>query len=274
MIRTLLFYNLELTEDNQLDLFSSKNLTLQNKVESFVNNHTDDELLYINKDDSVVIQLENISTDYVFGSYGRYENLDESSLTRGRHKKDFYLQDVEDLIESYTYFYLDLNTNQIVLLNNSRITGFKTNFSKFLMTHFRVSSIYKSITVENKLSEDIDDRIGSSNHFSSIQYTYRPDSLPPNAYASFKEMFGLNNNQIKTAKVHLILDSSQSFSDSAKILATADKSQFERLRIDTEEEVINAIEKTISKKVPITIDDDSLNELDAIERILADSLSN
>lgn len=273
MIKTLLFYDLELIKNEQTSLFSTDNSSLQKKVEKFYESHTDDEMLYISKEDSVLIQLEELTPEYIFGSYGRFENLEDSRLTRARDRQDFDLQDLEDLIESYTYFYLNLNTNEIVLLNNSRITGFKTNFSKFISTHFRVSTLYKNIAVVNKLSDDIDYKIGQATSLTSIKYSYTSENLPSNDFLSAEELFELKNNQIKSARIHLVLDPDENYTENVRKIAEADKSQFDGLTIETKDEVIDAIEKTLSKKVSIEIDEESFNQLANIKEMLADNLS-
>jgi len=277
MQKTLLFFDLILNKNLQLDLFHDNTITLQEKVKQLSKNAQEDDLLYTN--DTVIIEIESFDENHIFGSYGKAENLSKRQLTRGRTKKDYVITDLEslkELVESYTYFYVDLNLNECIVLNNPNCSGFKTEFSKFLLHHFRVSSIYKSIEIVNKLSKEINEDIGKSNHFASISYTYTSEKLPENEFASFKELSGLKKEQIRTASVQLYLEPELDYTENANKLASTTNyiDNFTTFKIDTQEETINVVEKILSKKVFINIDEDDIDNLDKIKDILKTNLIN
>lgn len=275
MQRTLLFYDLILNESLQINFLNKNATTLKDKVKQLSENAKEDDLLYTNG--SVIIQIEDFDENYIFGSYGKAENLSKRKLTRGRVKEDYTVTDLnslKELVESYTYFYLDININECVILNNANCGAFKTEFPKFLLHHFRVSSIYKSIEISNKLSEKIGEDIGKSNHFASISYSYTSEKLPANEFAGFRELSGLTKDQIKTASVQLYLEPGFDYTESANILANTSKyiDDFSTFKIDTQEETINVIEKILSKKVSINIDEDDIDNLGKIKKILSENL--
>lgn len=274
MIRTLLFFDLILTKEKQSNFLDTVD-NLQDKVEKFSNNLNEDELLYTNE--NVIIQIESCDKDHLFGSYGRTENPGNKQLMRGRTKEDYKvtnLESLKELIESYTYFYLDLNKNECIILNNYRCKGFQNEFPKFLILHFRLSSIYKDIMVVNKLSEKINEDISKSNHFARISYTYTSDKLPSNEFLNFKEMSGLEKEQIRTASVQLYLEPELNYKDNASLLSNTSEyiDNFSTFTIETEEETIDVIEKVLSKKVSINIDEDDINNLYEIKNILQSHL--
>ena len=275
MQKTLIFYELELVENPQINLFNG-NETLKDRFKDFSENAKESDYLYTNN--SKIIEIKDVDENHIFGSYGKIENLSKKELTRGRTKEDYLVTDLDslkELIESYTYFYLDINMKQCVILSNSKCTGFKSEFANFLKHHFRISGIYTSVRIVNRLSKNIRESIGRATNISNISYTYVSENLPENEFASFKEMSGLRSDQIKTANVRLFLEPKLDHQKSIKTLAKnfgSSTDKFDSFKIETDEEYIDVIEKTLSKKVSIKIDEDSLNNLDKINNILRDNL--
>lgn len=276
MKRTLYFYDLVLEKNNQISLLQHHPVTLAKKIKDFVDNYNDEELLYMN--DSSIIQIEDITHAYIFGSYGKTTRLSEKQLTRGRAEPDMAITDLttlEDLVESYTYFYLDIDKKECVILNNPNCTGFKSEFPKFLLLHFRLSAIYENIDIVNKLSDNIQQSIGKANHFANISYTYSSDKLPANDFLNFKEMSGIKNEQIKTAAVQLYFKAESNFKEVAKNLSSTDKyvDQFSTFKVETDSESIDVIEKMLTKKVSIPLDKDDLSDINIIKNILIENLT-
>lgn len=275
MKKTLFYFDLLLSDNPQTTILNEHNITLKDKVRQLSKEAKEEDLLYTN--DTSIIQIETLDENHIFGSYGKIENLSKRQFTRGRTKKDLNvtnLESLKELVESYTYFYLDLNTNRCIILHSSKCTGFKTEFAKFLIHHFRVSSIYSKIEVANRLSETISEDIGKANHFASISYTYTSGKLPENEFLNFMEISGIDKGQVKTASVQLYLNPELNYKKNAKKLAkTSDYiDDFSRLKIDTETEVIDVIEKILSKKISIKIDEDDVNNIDKIKNILKENL--
>lgn len=277
MMRTLLFYKIKLDKNNQLNLFQNSSTTLKDKVKQFIKNDNTDEFLYTNE--SVVFQIEDIGYNFIFGSYGKVENLSTKSMTRGRLKQNMQitdLQSLKELVENYTYFYFDLDTEECVILSNPDCGGFKSEFSKFLLHHFRASSIYENIQVLNRIDENINESIGKSNHFANISYTYASDKLPENEFLNFRQLSGLKKEQIRTATVQLYLEPGLDYSKNAHNLSNTSNyiDTFSSFKIDTQNETINVIDKILSKKISIIIDENDIDNLKKIKEILKDNLIN
>lgn len=277
MKRTLIFYDLILNKNNQMSLLQDKSVTLKDRIEDFVEKYDNKDMLYINN--SNIIQIEDISSDYIFGSYGKTEKLSDKSLTRGRAESDMTITDLttlEDLVESYTYFYLDLNKEECIILNNPNCPGFKTEFSKFLLHHFRLSGVYENIKIVNKLSEQIPESIGRSKQFAAISYTYSTDGVPDNEFLNFQEISNITHEQIKTAVVQLYFDANSDFEKVASTLSNTNNyvDKFSSFKIETDTQTIDVIEKILSKKVSIPLDEDQLNNTLIIKNILIENLIN
>ena len=276
MRRTLFFYDLILEKNNQLNIFQDSKSTLESKVSDFVSNHSQEDLLYIKG--SNVVQIEDIADNYIFGSYGKIEKLSERLWTRGRTEEDMEITDLEsikELIESFTYFYLDLTEKDCIVLNNPRSPGFKTELPQFLLHHFRTSGIYKDIKIVSKLSDSIEQEIGRAKEFAKISYTYTSDKIPENEFLGFKEVSGVKDNQIKTAAVQLYFESESDFSEVSRNLSKTDEyiDSFDSLKIETYNETIDVIDKILTKKVSIPLDEDESENVDEIKSILIEYIA-
>lgn len=277
MERTLVYYSLKLEKTKQTNLFDNQQTTLQDKAEELSTKNDKTEMTYKNLERSFIIEIESIARDYIFGSFGKLENFSNHDFMRGRRKEDYNLSELEDLVESYTYFYLDLDTNKIVVLYNYKCKGFKKAFSLFLQNHFRVTSIYNDIKVVHQINENIPQTIGKSTNFLHINFSYTSDRSPENNYLGFDEMFGVKNNDVKSASVQLYLDPTtdkEGVRQKLKELSLFKKDKFNTFKIDTDEEVIDVIENRLSKKISIEINDNDINNINKIKELLKKQLPN
>lgn len=260
----------------QINAFQGSNVTFRSKLRDFALSHSEEELLYIK--DSHVFQIEDVTEDYIFGSYGRLEKLSERVLTRGRTEEDMEitnLESIKDLIESFTYFFLDVDNSDCVVLNNSKAPGFKNKFPDFLLHHFRLSGIYKHIKIVSRLCDSINQTIGEANEFTKISYTYTSNKIPTNEFLGFKEISGVKNNQIKTAAVQIYFEAGSDFQEMSKRLSNTEGyiDDFEKLKIETHNETIDVIDKILTKKVSIPLGEDQHDNIDLIKSILIDNIT-
>jgi len=272
MDKTLLFYELILEKKNQMKIFGES--TLKEEVRNFIDNSAESDYTYINRPDNVIIEIVSIKSHYIFGSYGRLSNIDGSELIRSRNKDDYSSEYLEDLIETYTYFLLDLETNQIVLLDNYKCTGFNTYFSKFLGDKFNLNNYFDNISVIIKKEDNIKESLFKPNNLKKINIQYTSDQLVDNKFISPKELYELENSSIRNAKITLNLESTIENSKLKQLVSKDQKisQNFSKFDIETTDGLINLVERKITKKIFTRIDEDKLNDLIVIEELLLDNL--
>lgn len=272
MDKTLLFYELILEKKKQMKIFGES--TLKEEVRNFIDNSAESDYTYINRPDNVIIEIVSIKSHYIFGSYGRLSNIDGSELIRSRNKDDYSSEYLEDLIETYTYFLLDLETNQIVLLDNYKCTGFNTYFSKFLGDKFNLNNYFDNISVIIKKEDNIKESLFKPNNLKKINIQYTSDQLVDNKFISPKELYELENSSIRNAKITLNLESTIENSKLKQLVSKDQKisQNFSKFDIETTDGLINLVERKITKKIFTRIDEDKLNDLIVIEELLLDNL--
>src|SRR5690625_714641 len=272
MDKTLLFYELILEKKKQMKIFGES--TLKEEVRNFIDNSAESDYTYINRPDNVIIEIVSIKSHYIFGSYGRLSNIDGSELIRSRNKDDYSSEYLEDLIETYTYFLLDLETNQIVLLDNYKCTGFNTYFSKFLGDKFNLNNYFDNISVIIKKEDNIKESLFKPNNIKKINIQYTSDQLVENKFLLTKELYKIKNSIIKNAKITLNLESTIENSKLKQLVSKDQKisQNFSKFDIETTDGLINLVERKITKKIFTRIDEDKLNDLIVIEELLLDNL--
>lgn len=267
MKKKINFYKLVLEESSQLSLFDDNSITFEDKVERFIENHDDSDLIQVT--DNKVFHLISFDSEHLFGTYGKIDDIETGDHVRGRNREDYSIENIEDFIESFTYFYLDLTSKNIALLNNSSLPDFKNPFSNFLSSHFRTSSIY-NINIVSLMTEDLPSSNRNNIPISRIKFSYTDNRLPDNQYLSEREMFELSQNDIKNATV--ILTMNQGVQKDRRRFSFR-RSEYSELKIENENETIDLIENLIIKKTSVDIDEEQLNDSDEIKQILLTSLT-
>lgn len=277
---TLQYYDVLFEEDPQVSIFNTTSnyapLNIINKIKDFISTRKPEDNLY--KNDDYLISILEIEEKYVFGTFGKIEDVSEKKLTRVRAKdslEEGNIKNIKDFIERYTVFYYDIQNNSCITIHNPNVYGFKTQFAKFLMHHFKLSSIY-NINVINKINDSIPQKIKQLNKFSKISYKYSSDKMPENEFLSIKEISNIKNNQIRSASVELYLEPNSNYEESTKLLSETDKyiNHFDTFKIHTEELTVDVVEKILSKKIDIELNEDDLNDLNLIKKELIKNLDN
>lgn len=258
---------------NQLSLFDDHNKTIVDKVSDFIQSSQSDnkddfneDNFYVDNDSSSITQINRISTDYLFGSYGKLNRIKDSNLMRGRESKGFKVVPLKDLLEDFTYFFLDLTSLKLVIIKNSKIHNIKKGFPNFLMNHFRLTSLYEKIELVNLLSDEITNSLGAKHQVTKIKYSYQPDKLPDNEFVTFREISEIETKQIKTAtvsiefKTNTIIDGIRESLDRFK----DHKDKFKEMKLDNDQETINFMENQVSKKAFLELKEDQLEDEDYI----------
>lgn len=275
MKKTIRFYKLVLEKDNQLNLLEDDDCTLRKKAETFKMKSYDTDYLYRYNDK--VFEIISINESYIFGTFGKLEDAHDGDQVRARNRKNLDLEKIRFLIENFTYFYLDLNTNKIALLYNSKVRGFRTAFKNFIESHIGVSIIYRKIEVINLIDADMDNRFGRTSPILSINYLYANNQIPKNEFATLNEIFSTLGSEILSAKVSLKLNNAHTSPSlwnklKTKLFDNQKDENFEDFKIETDEDTIDILENTVSKKIFITIAKDEIDNEGKIMGLLKELL--
>lgn len=273
MDKTLLHYELLLEVKDQMKVFGES--TLEDEVKKFKERAVDKNYTYINRPDSVIIEIVSINQGYIFGSYGRLSNIDSNELIRSRNIDDYSSEYLESLIETYTYFLLDLKTKQIVLLDNYKCGGFITYFTKFLREKFHLNNYFDNISIVVKKDDNIEERLFKPHNLERINIQYSTRQLVNNDFVTPRELYQLESSSIRKATITLDLESRVENSKLKKLVFKDENipEKFSKFDIETNEGLINLVERKITKKTFIQIDEGQLKNLTAIEELLLANLT-
>ena len=249
------FYRLILEKSKQTNLFENDSITFSDKVIQLFRNHDETDLIQVNK--NKIFTLITFDENHIFGTYGKVDDVELGSHMWGRNKEDYSLEDIQNLIESFTYFYLDMDNLSIALLHNYNLPDFRTPFANFLSSHFRISAIYDQISVESILSEEIPKSYGRKIPINKIKACFVGETIPRNEFIAVKEALNIANNEIEEATIAITMkpNTKKKFS-SFKIK----KGSFSELSFENDSENIDLIQNMITKKISIEVDDEDLRD--------------
>lgn len=250
------------------------------------------EIKYNKKHDStVIIELLENDSKFLFGIIGKLENLRAGLLKRLREvsNKEVIEEDQEgDLglyLENYTYFYVCKKTLFCSVLSNSAAPRFMTHFENFLKEHICLDSI-KSINVNVVIDDKINYKINEITNIGNLELTFSGGSKIGSSLLDLGDSFHMSQNSVIDAKVSLNLESSvvsegtRTAFDKIKEF----KDDFRRAEITGTDESDNPvfmelINQILLKEVDVNIDDKLLTtpqEIDSnlrqIKKALAGSL--
>ncbi|MEG0601214.1 MAG: hypothetical protein RR494_13675 [Vagococcus sp.] len=267
MRKNIHFYRLILEKTTQLNLFENTDITFKSKIENFIKNYDTTDLLQINNKN--IFTIVSIDRSHIFGTFGNVSDAIKGDYVRGRNKKDFTVEGINNLLEIYTYYYLDLETLNIAVLQNSKLADFKSPFKSFISSHFRVSAIFDEIKVVPLLSSDIPNDFGKTSSLLSVKTSYVTNRLPDNEFVNVKEILGMQNNDIQSASLYVTLRKDFKKKLNFNLFQKDDYSEF---KVETESESIDLIEGIITKKISVDVSKDELNDDDMIKLKLKESL--
>lgn len=272
MERTLLYYNLTLEKKRQINVFGDS--TLKEEVDKFRNTATEKDYTYLNRPDGVIIEVIKIDSSYIFGSYGRLANLEDGELIRSRNKDDYSFEFIESLIETYTYFLLDLEKNQIILLHNNKCSGFITYFSNFLGAKFSLDEYYDIVSITAIKDSNIQEKLLQTTELDQIKFSYTSNQLLDNKFLSTNELYELEKSSIRQARVTLQIEPNIKNTKMLRTLSSEKNisQQFNTFELSTNQGLIDLVEKKIIKKISIKINEDQINNLGVIENLLLQNL--
>lgn len=269
MKKKILFFKLILEENKQLNLFEPHDSTLQDKIDRFCQMQDSSELVQVL--DKKVFQIISIDREHIFGTFGKTDDIQQGDTIRGRNRENYEVENIHSLIESFTYFYTNLNTNYIALINKSGLPDFKRAFSQFISSHFRVSSLFNAKVVPY-MCENIENRLGKQTEIAKIKITYATNQIPSNEFASSKEIFNLANEDVQNATLNLTIRTGVQ-KDLSKF-PLLNKKIYENITIENNNETIDILNGLITEKLTIEINDSDMQNKEKIKNILSSSLAN
>lgn len=268
MKKQLLFFKLILNQPDQLRLFNNDESTLSDKVQQLHENHT--ALDTVQVQDKKIFQLLSFDKNHIFGSFGKVEDLKQGDHIRGRNKNNYSIENLDHLVETFSYFYIDLTKDNIALIKRNGLPDIKKPLQEFLLSHFRISGNWE-VEIVPKFTDNVESIIGKKVPVAKIKYSVENASLHENEFLSVKEAYEISSEEIEKVTVNINLKKgNETIIDKA-----IDKfSRFSEMKIENDEETIDIVERIITKKVTVEVESDQLKNEDEIMKILKYSLSN
>ena len=263
--KNILFYKLNLEFNRQLDMFEH-DIDLKKKIRSFKEHHAADELRYVHSSNKYIVEIIEINEEYLFASYGKLNDYNKSRFIRVRDREKLTPQEYNDYIEMFTYFYIDFNTNKIVMINSQHCKGFKKNVAEFLINHFKLSNIYETVEVVSTLNENISEVIDKTKAVQSVDIKYHSNQFPKNEFRSLSDLSTEDEQCIKSAHLTITftpVPSSKSVVRNLIDSVRKKKDLYQSVGISTSDGEIEVLEQTITKKVT-----HEFNESDFSENII------
>lgn len=273
--KNILFYKLNLQLSRQINMFD-QDADLKRKVKNFKEHHTTDELRYVHSSNKYIVDIIDINEEYLFASYGKLNDYNKSRFIRVRDKEKLTPQEYHDYIEMFTYFYIDFNTNKIVVINSQLCKGFKKNVAEFLINHFKLSNIYESVEVISTLNENISEAIDKTKTVQSVDIKYHSNRFPQNEFRSLSDLSTEDEQCIKSAHLKITftpVPSSKSVVHNLINAVRKKKDLYQSVGISTSDGEIEVLEQTITKKVTHEFNEDDFSEseiLNILKRYIND----
>ncbi|WP_347298453.1 hypothetical protein [Dolosigranulum savutiense] len=260
------FYKLVLKKRSQMNLFEDNEFTLADKVQQFSENYTDSDRVQVNG--NKIVSLITCDKNHIFGNFGKLEDYNDGHHVRGRNKENYKIEDVEYFVETYSYFYIDLENNNIALLKRSGLPDIKKPLIDFLSFHFKISGNWK-VDVVPRVTDTIDNIIGKRITIDKINYKVANEHIPQNDFASIKEALDISNNEINDVTVTLNFKKGTETTID-KILDKFKK--FSEMKLKNDQATIDVVEKIITKKSFITIEKEDIHIQETIKKLLLSAL--
>lgn len=260
------FFDLVLNKRKQLNLFGNDETTLSDKVQRFSENHTESDKVQVNG--NKIFTLITFDKDHIFGSFGKLEDYDEGHHIRNRNKEDYTIEDFKYFVEKYSYFYIDLASNNIALLKRSGLPDIKKPLNDLISFHFNISGPWE-VDIVPKITDTIDNIVGKPIPVSKINYKVVNGNIPKNDFFSIENIFDISTDEITNATVRITLTQG---SETTITKFQNKLNGFSEMKLENDRETIDIIEQVITKKSVVEIDQENLHNLDVIKDLLLGAL--
>lgn len=250
-------------------------------------NNTEDNIFEIekNEDTSVIIEVIDYDKSYLFGIIGKLEDLENGLLKRLRNKDDLKEISGEDempkfYLENFTYFYVRFEDMQCAVLSNRSAPRFRTHFSNFLkeitksLNYCSKTAGLEDIQVVCKYDNQINYKLNKTKRLSEINMIFEDTSNIGRTLLDLSKSFHISQSDLRRAKVYINLKMSEITEETKNIFNNENliKSNFEKLEligedIESNEIQMELVEKLLSKRIDIEIDEKYLRTRQDLNKI-------
>lgn len=250
-------------------------------IEEFINNlDLEKEILVTSKNDNEHYLLPLVHEDnYLFGRFSNKTNLSnspQSILYRNDEPED----NKENYdIENFSYFLIDYKNLFVVSMTGKDIPKCNNLLVNWLNSN--IKEYYKSICIVPYITKDISKAISTNSLLKSVDIKYADEDVHSGMDPTYKELEETLSGKIKSQKTTIV------FKRNTK--TTSVKNFFEQLKDkckgakelkvnfassdDINKQVVDLINNTITKKIPIEIDEDEIFDEDKIFNLLKENLN-
>lgn len=226
----------------------------------------------------VVIEIVESDEDFIFGIISKVEDLKNGPLKRIKDKKsnevlDSNLETFGFTLENYTYFYLCKESLYISVINNTSAPKFKRHFQSFLNEQMDISFIEK-LEIHTVLDEKIDLKLNQVNKVSQLDMIFDDTSILGHQLLGLKDSFGISQNSLRRARISIDLKLLPITADTKGIFRKVKDlnngfEKFELTGVNDQQDILymELIDKILTKRVNINIDDKQLINTQAINEI-------
>ncbi|NOH14831.1 hypothetical protein [Clostridium cochlearium] len=218
---------------------------------------------------SVAIQIDEIDNDYIFGIIGKLDDLENKALVRARNKDNILktgsISTLGKYIENFTYFYIRFSDLCCAVLNNNSAPSFTRYIKLLLKDELSLMNYFKNINVIPRYENNICNKISRFVDLLEINFCFDNESSLSNDILNINDIYKKANNSIQKTKVSLTLKNDipnkKDFINSISEYENfGDFCDFKIKGIDEygAEQCADIIQKTLTKKIFIDIDDSVL----------------
>src|SRR5699024_9620570 len=113
-----------------------------------------------------------------------------------RDKINMTIEEFENLIENYTYFYIDTESLKVSLMSNSKSRGFTKYFPSFLSTKLNFGDYFSTIEIVPYINDDFSQRFSKLKNIQKINLKYTTDNELISSYLTFDELLSIEKDKI------------------------------------------------------------------------------
>lgn len=231
---------------------------------------------------SIIIEIIEIENNYIYGLLGKLNDLSKKTLLRIRGKgineihKVSSPEELNFLIENFTYFYIRVSDLTCGVLQNSSAPSFKKHFLNLMKQELDYRENYfDDIYIVNVIDINIRKKLLRFKDILSLNIGYRRHRLHDSgaSFLSLDNNFGISQSQVEYANVDLRLKTGVNQNKMKKKLSKykhyEDFNNFKVNVIDDQDatKCIDLINNIITQKVYIDIDEKYLMSTDGEQKI-------
>jgi len=228
-------------------------------------------------DTSVIIEMLEANSDFLFGNLGKLENLKDGPLKRLRDMNKEVINGETYIpkfyVENYTYFYIRLKDFMCAVLSNPSAPRFRRHFRNYL-SDITKDVFLEKLNIVNVVDDNIDYKLNRVKNVSKILMAFDGSSNIGNDLLNLADTFYLSQSSLLAAKIDINLKM-EALTDKTRALLRDPEviqSDFKKLELSgvdaNEEEVeVELVERILTKTVSIDIDEKYLKSSEDLDKI-------